>query len=50
MECFYYFNFQHNLDPNTKTLPKSMRCSAERLQDNGVYLLGKYIRFTHDTE
>ncbi|KAL4239532.1 Protein transport protein Sec24C [Mactra antiquata] len=29
----------HDLDPSGTTLPSAMRCSAERLQDNGVYLL-----------
>jgi len=35
--------WQHDLDPtDTSTLiPTPVRCSYERLQDNGVYLIGK---------
>lgn len=29
----------HDLDPQTTELPVGVRCSAERLQDDGVYLL-----------
>ncbi|XP_053392421.1 protein transport protein Sec24C-like [Mercenaria mercenaria] len=29
----------HNLDPKTAEIPVAMRCSSERLMDNGVYLL-----------
>ncbi|ESO85828.1 hypothetical protein LOTGIDRAFT_221280 [Lottia gigantea] len=29
----------HTLDPDTKEFPSAIRCSTERLQDDGVYLL-----------
>ncbi|OWF45631.1 protein transport protein Sec24C-like isoform X2 [Mizuhopecten yessoensis] len=29
----------HNLEKSAAKMPRSIRCSAERLQDNGVYLL-----------
>ena len=34
---------QHNLDPEATELPVGIRCSAERLQDDGVYLLGLFV-------
>lgn len=29
----------HNLDPNSRTMPTSLRCTVEKLRDTGVYLL-----------
>lgn len=39
--CFFYPRLLplHDLDPQATELPTGMRCSAERLQDDGVYLL-----------
>ena len=36
------FSLQHDLDVNSSQIPVAIRCSVERLQDSGVYLLGKY--------
>lgn len=32
---------QHNLPDEGPDMPVSLRCSTERLQEDGVYLLGK---------
>ena len=31
---------QHDIDVNSESLPMPIRCSTERLQDTGAYLLG----------
>jgi len=33
--------WQHDIDANATSMPTPLRCSYERLQDNGVYLIGK---------
>ena len=33
--------FQHDVDVEDTSVPKAIRCSIERMKDNGVYLLGK---------
>lgn len=32
----------HNLDPASNQMPNALRCTAEKLKDSGVYLLGEY--------
>ena len=32
---------QHDLDPSAKGLPPLMRCTGQKLQDSGLYVLGK---------
>lgn len=31
----------HDVDPQNPNVPSMMRCSIEKFQDDGVYLLGK---------
>jgi len=41
---FFLFLFgalQHDLDMDSTDLPKVIRCSADRMSENGVYLLGE---------
>lgn len=42
-----YLYFQHDLDDEATDIPMSIRCSAERLSDDGVYLLGKFDKMTN---
>ena len=37
---------QHDLDMESTDLPKVIRCSADRMSETGVYLLGEYLSFT----
>lgn len=30
----------HNIDPDSSDIPMPLRCSAEKLMDDGAYLLG----------
>lgn len=31
----------HDLEPDSSEIPMSIRCSSERMVDNGAYILGK---------
>ena len=35
--------FQHDLDEDSTDLPQVIRCSADRMSENGVYLLGEFM-------
>ena len=34
---------QHDVNLNETTVPAQIRCSADRIKENGVYLLGETI-------
>ena len=34
---------QHDVDADSSDLPQVIRCSADRMSENGVYLLGEFI-------
>ena len=40
--CYFYPRLiaLHNLDPDSYDIPMPIRCTYEKLQDDGVYLLG----------
>lgn len=43
--CFLSFfgALQQDLDMDSTDLPKVIRCSADRISETGVYLLGEYL-------
>ena len=38
---FFLGAHQHDLDMDSTDLPKVIRCSADRMSETGVYLLGE---------
>lgn len=37
---------KHDVDPQSDAFPNPIRCSIEKLNDNGAYLLGMYNLLT----
>lgn len=44
----YFYPRLLSLHDMEDDFPSSIRCSAEKISDNGVYLLGNYIKFLYD--
>jgi hypothetical protein len=35
----------HDIDVDSNELPSSIRCTSDKIREDGVYLLGEYLQF-----